>query len=129
MPIWVIRCFGNDRRAIFEKEYREQTAQTRMEFRATLNALRDRETRADWCRPDFDMLSKKYRDLGKLRFKASDVQHRPLGFFGPSSGMFTLLVWATERDREYAPPGIRDTALERMELVIADPTRAHEFDF
>jgi hypothetical protein len=43
--------------------------------------------------------------------------------------MFTLLVWATERDREYAPPGIRDTALERMELVIADPTRAHEFDF
>jgi hypothetical protein len=83
-----------------------------------------------WCRENgFDRLSSKYRDLGKLRFLADRVQHRPLGFFGPTRGDFTLLVWATERDGKWDPPGVRDTALSRMELVITDPGRAHEFDF
>src|ERR1700731_4020345 len=99
-----------------------------MEFRATINLLRDRALRADWCRPDFDMLGGKHRDIGKLRFKASRAQHRPLGFFGPFPQTFTLLTWATERDREFAPPEVLDRALNRMKLVIENPTRAHEFD-
>jgi hypothetical protein len=129
VPIWVIQCFWNERRGIFEKEYRDQTPEARAEFRATLNLLRDSATIEGWCRPAFDRLSGKYRQLGKLRFKANGAQHRPLGFFGPGTQAFTLLAWATERDGRYWPPGIRDSALDRMKRILEDPTRAHEFDF
>jgi hypothetical protein len=127
--MWMIRCFGSDRRSVFEKEYREQTVEARMEFHATIRLLRDRALRGDWCRPEFDMLGGKHREIGKLRFKANSVQHRPLGFFGPWKNTFTLLTWATERDWKFSPPGVCDRALDRMKLVIEDTVRAHEFDF
>lgn len=127
MPIWVIRSYWNERRGVFNKEFGDQPVAARMEFRATLNGLRDRPLREDWDRPDFAMLGSKYPGLGKLRFRADSVQHRPIGFFGPDSRSFTLLTWATEKDRKYRPPNIRDAAMDRMKLIIADPTRAHEF--
>ena len=130
MARWVIRCFCNTRENVFENEYREQSPAARAEFRATLNGLRDQPSIIGWSRPGgFDRLSGQYRDLGKLRFKVRNVQHRPLGFFGPKYRTFTLLAWATERDGKFDPPNIRDTALRRMNLVLEDPARAHEFDF
>lgn len=131
MAIWVKKCFcnaqGDD---LFEKEYRAQPVGARAEFRATLNGLRDQPTIEGWCRPNgFDRLAGKYRELGKLRFKALNVQHRPLGFFGLGYKIFTLLVWATERDGKFDPPGVRDTALQRMKLVRENPARAHDLDF
>jgi hypothetical protein len=75
------------------------------------------------------MLSKQYRELGKLRFKAGNAQHRPLGFFGPGVSEFTLLIWATERDGKYHPPGVRDTALERMNRIKDGKAQVYEFDF
>src|ERR1700683_832539 len=117
MPKWALKGYGNNRRALFEEEYRAQTGKARAEFRATWNGLRDQEREA-WTRPaGFDMLSGKYRELGKLRFKASNVQHRPLGFFGPGSNEFTFLAWATERDSRFDPPGIRETALSRVQAI------------
>jgi hypothetical protein len=128
--MWVIRCFWNARGNVFEEEYRQQSPRARAEFRATLNGLRAQPTIEGWCRANgFDRLSGKYRKLGKLRFKVPGVQHRPLGFFGPGEKTFTLLVWATERDGKFDPPNVRDTALQRMNLVLGDPTRAHELDF
>lgn len=130
MASWVIRCFRNARDNVFEREYREQPPAARAEFRATLNGLRGQLSIIGWCRPNgFDRLGGHYRALGKLRFKVRNVQHRPLGFFGPGGRTFTLLVWATERDGKFDPPGIRDTALRRMNLVLEDPSRAHELDF
>lgn len=126
----MIRCFGNVRGNLFEKEYRERSIEARAEFRSTLNGLRDQPTIVGWCRPrGFDRLSGQYRALGKLRFKVRNVQHRPLGFFGPDQKTFTLLAWATERDGKFDPPNIRDTALRRMNMVLEDTRRAHAFDF
>jgi hypothetical protein len=129
MPRWALRGYGNGRRALFEEEYQAQTAMTRAEFRATWNGLRG-QVRESWTRPaGFDMLSGKYGELGKLRFKASNAQHRPLGFFGPGPNEFTFVAWATERDSKFDPPGIRDTALARMLAIKEGRAEAYEFDF
>lgn len=129
MPKWALKGYGNDRRQHFEEEYRAQTAAARAEFRATWNGLRNQDREA-WIRPaGFDMLSQKYHKLGKLRFKASNAQHRPLGFFGPGLNEFTLLAWATERDGNYSPHGIRDTALDRMQAILNGRAEVYEFDF
>jgi hypothetical protein len=70
-----------------------------------------------------------YRGIGKLRVKTADAAHRPLGFFGPHQGCFTLLVWATERDGKFDPPSVLGTALQRMQAVLADHRLADECDF
>jgi hypothetical protein len=129
VPEWALKGYGNDRRALFEEEYRAQSAAARAEFRATWNGLR-RQPRALWVRPaGFDMLSGQFNQLGKLRFKASNAQHRPLGFFGPGANEFTLLTWATERDKKYDPPGIRETALDRLNAIREGRAEVYEFDF
>lgn len=93
------------------------------------NGLKDQQ-RKEWVRPaGFDMLSGKYGKLGKLRFKAANAQHRPIGFFGPGPNEFTLLAWATERDSKYDPPDIRETALKRMEAIENGTSPAYDFDF
>src|ERR1700729_1142106 len=100
MASWVIRCVCNVHGgAMFKEEYRELPAEVRAKFRATLNGLRAQPGIEGWSRPNgFDRLGGKYRQLGKLRIKAANAQHRLLGFFGPNIGEFTFLIWATERD-------------------------------
>lgn len=128
MARWIIKCYGNERRNLFDEQYRDQDVTVRAEFRAVLNALRDQPMEG-WCRPDFDRLSGQYSELGKLRFKVSNVQHRPLGFFGPQQNEFTLLIWATERDGKFNPAGIQDTALERIKRIGDGRAKVYEFDF
>ena len=131
MPEWEVRCFCNARGDdLFDRDYSDKSAKAKAEFRATLNGLLAQNEIAGWSRPNgFDRLSGKYRELGKLRCKAENVQHRPLGFFGPERRVFTLLIWATERDGKFSPPGVRDTALRRMAEVRDNPRRANECNF
>ena len=131
---WAILCFHNERGSdLFCREYEAQTAAARAHFRATLNGLRDQPTVQGWCRENgFDRLTgkryRRYRGLGKLRFKTPDAAHRPLGFFGPGPRAFTLLIWETERDRRFYPPNVLETALDRMRAVQANPSLADECD-
>jgi hypothetical protein len=132
MAAWVVNCFCNARGDdLFDREYSAQSVEVRAEFRATLNGLVAQEDIVGWSRPNgFDRLTgKNYRELGKLRFKVRNVQHRPLGFFGPQRKTFTLLIWATERDGKFDPPSVRDTALHRMAEIRKDSRRAHECNF
>ena len=133
MSRWRILCFHNQSgRDLFCEEYAAQTPHARAKFRTTINVLRDQE-RNCWTRPiGFDLLTGKkyrqYRGLGKLRFKTAEAAHRPLGFFGPQSGSFTLLIWATERDGKFRPPNVLDTAFSRMRSVIENHGLADECD-
>jgi hypothetical protein len=133
MASWAILCYHNERgRDLFCEAYAAQPAVTRAKFRATLNVL-DQPGIEGWCRENgFDLLTgkkyRRYRGLGKLRFKTPDAAHRPLGFFGPGSRTFTLLIWATERDGDFSPPNVLATALSRMQAVIADPRLADACD-
>jgi hypothetical protein len=132
MAAWVVRCFCNIRGAdLFDREFSRQSIEVRAEFRSTLKGLLAQIDITGWCRPNgFDRLSgKKYRELGKLRFKVANVQHRPLGFFGPERNVFTLLTWATERDGKFDPPNVRDTALHRMNEVTKNAGRSRECNF
>jgi len=131
MRLWTLKCFcGAGGREIFDQEYASKPTATRAEFRAVLNGLLDQPDIRGWSRPaGFDRLSGIYRDLGKLRFKADNTQHRPLGFFGPGKMEFTLLIWATERGGNFYPRNVRDTALARMAIVLSDHVRAHVCDF
>lgn len=115
---------------MFHESYLEQLAEAKGLLRARLNLLKSQPVMEGWCRINgFDKLVGKYRELGKVRFKANNTQHRPLGFFGPEQKMFTLLIWATERDGKFDPPNVRDTALSRMNLVKQSPELAYASDF
>jgi hypothetical protein len=131
MPTWAVRCVSTaGGRDLFDRDYSRQLVEVRAEFRAVLNGLLAQEDITGWCRPNgFDRLTGKYRELGKLRFKVANVQHRPLGFFGPERKNFTLLIWATERDGKFNPPNLRETALQRMAHVKQNRWRANECNF
>ncbi len=62
-------------------------------------------------------------DLWEIKAFASDIQWRPIGFFGPDRGTFTLLVGAIEKDRRLLPPTVLATAQARKASVLADPKR------
>jgi hypothetical protein len=133
MAVWVVLCFHNERgRDLFCQAYADQPTRARAKFRAILDVLRHQPVEG-WSRENgFDLLTgKKYRryhGLGKLRINTPDAAHRPLGFFGPRPRSFTLLVWATERDGEFDPPNVLETALLRMQRVLADPRLADVCD-
>ena len=70
----------------------------------------------DWNRPQAAKL-KGYDDLYEIRFKANDVQVRPLGTFGPGPLDFTIVLWATKKGDDYKPRAALDTASKRCKQV------------
>ncbi|HET9803891.1 MAG TPA: type II toxin-antitoxin system RelE/ParE family toxin, partial [Candidatus Acidoferrum sp.] len=82
----------------------------------------NQRTRNEWRRPEFDLLSGKMKGIGEIRFKV-DKQYRILGFFGPSTSDFTLLIGASKKGKIYDPRNALDTALERRAHVLADGRR------
>lgn len=59
-----------------------------------------------------------HEGLYEIRFKAGKVQQRPIGFFGPGSDEFTILVWATHKQNVYKPSKAFDTADARRKAVL-----------
>ncbi len=59
-----------------------------------------------------------HKGLYEIRFKAGQVQQRPIGFFGPGSDEFTILVWATHKQNVYKPAKALDTAAARRKAVL-----------
>ncbi len=72
---------------------------------------------SEWHEPRARKLSG-YKGLYEIRFKAGKVQQRPIGFFGPGSDEFTILVWATHKQNVYKPPKALDTASARRKAVL-----------
>ncbi|MGB9429195.1 MAG: hypothetical protein WCC11_04865 [Gammaproteobacteria bacterium] len=72
------------------------------------------EQSKSWQKPEFKRLSgKAYKDLGEIRFKADNVQHRIIGMNGPAEGTYTLLIGCTHKDNIYEPPNALVTAVQR----------------
>ena len=70
-----------------------------------------------------------YQGLGKLRFKANKIQYRPIGFFGPASGEFTLLIGAEERNQRFVPRDVPDQAVRRKAMAASDRGRIRVYDY
>lgn len=67
--------------------------------------------------------------LLELVFTYGNVQYRPLMCHGPRRAQVTLLIGATERGGELAPPNVIDTAQRRKKLIERTPTRTVEHDY
>lgn len=83
--------------------------------------------RSDWAYPYFKMLSGgKCSGLGEIRFKADNVQQRPIGYFGPARGEFTILICAIEKGSRFEPLASCEIAQGRKSRITAHKERASE---
>lgn len=80
--------------------------------------------RDQWVRPAAHKLRPEgkngYREFFEFRFKAENTQQRPLGFFGPSSKQFTLLIWAIEKGSKFSPLGAVSTCESRRNSILGE---------
>jgi hypothetical protein len=115
---WAFRSYVCERRnSSVHDWYNAQSPKVQAEFDTALKYLRDRQT---WCRPYAGLLRRECKGLVEIRVKVDGVQHRPLGFYGPRRGEFTIVFFATERDRKLEPPTACSIALGRKTIVIGD---------
>lgn len=63
-------------------------------------------------------LTGKHSGLIELRFSSANVQYRPVGFFGPEKGEFTLVLGCQKKQAVYDPPDAFDTAADRKRLYF-----------
>jgi hypothetical protein len=107
---------------MIEDWYRRQNGRVQVAFDVALEYLEQRH-RDYWARPEFDLLSGNYRELGEIRLKV-DKQYRILGYFGPGRAEFTMLVGSSKKGKSYDPRNALDTALNRMAEVKSDGRRS-----
>ncbi|MEY9886351.1 type II toxin-antitoxin system RelE/ParE family toxin [Bradyrhizobium sp. USDA 329] len=128
LAVWTFRCYVSaSGRDMFKDWYDDQSEQVQAAVDVALEFLAQRP-RHDWRRPEFDLLSGKMREVGEIRFKV-DKQYRILGFFGPNTSEFTMLIGASKKGSNYDPRNALETALDRMDQVKKDKGRSHVFDF
>jgi hypothetical protein len=65
--------------------------------------------------------------LVELRVTSHGSQYRPLGFYGPQRGQFTLALGAIEKG--LLPKRVLDLADDRRKIVLADESRIREHEF
>jgi hypothetical protein len=87
----------------------------------------EQRPRDEWRRPEFDLLSGKFRAIGEIRLKL-DKQYRILGYFGPNRSDFTMLVGSSKKGKNYDPRNALETALERMGHLMEDGSRCCVWD-
>lgn|GEM_PF-1842310 len=105
-------------RSDVQETYDSGSAERRAELDVALEYLKCRD-RGEWRRPKAAKLSKTqgYRDYFEIRFMADQVQQRPIGYFGPESGVFTILLWATEKGGTLRPADWYDKAERRRARI------------
>src|SRR5205807_6402922 len=91
LELWTFRCYVSPTGLnMIDQWYKRQSDEVQAALTVALEYLLQRP-RNEWRRPEFDLLSGKFRDIGEIRLKV-DKQYRILGFFGPARADFTLLI-------------------------------------
>jgi hypothetical protein len=115
MPqFWTFRTYVSARGvAEVQAWYDAQSPRVQAAFDQRLRTLQQM-TIPEWLETAFGKkLKGECAGLWEIRFKAERVQHRPLGWFGPSSGEFTVLLCAREIGDKFDPPNACKIALGR----------------
>jgi len=85
-----------------------------------------------WRDPHAKKMSWEYdddcKDLYEIRFKANGVQQRPMGYFGPKPGEFTIVVWVTHKGSQYKPSNFAKLAVARWSDVKSGAARTEEIE-
>jgi len=87
--------------------------------------------RSEWIRPRAHRMTKcdEFRDFFEIRFKANNVQQRPIGYFGPGANDFTILIWATEKGNKLIPEEWCSIANRRRLEIIEGKAKAEKLKF
>ena len=79
----------------------------------------------DWWRTGYaKQLTGLCAGLSEIRFKADQVQQRPLGFRSGETE-FTIVFWATEKNGRFVPKSACVTALSIKAKIQQDRTKSH----
>ncbi len=84
-------------------------------FKARVRYLKNTPI-GDWKEPQAIKLSG-VKNIYEIKFFANNVQYRPLGFFGPGAKEFTIVIWATHKQRIYEPHDAIKTASTRRDYI------------
>src|SRR5688500_15588284 len=89
--LWTVRCYQTP---LQKRPFCDWVGDQSVKFRATFNVrlkYLGQQPHTAWVRPYADLLHKDCPGVTELKIKASNIQYRPLGFFGPGRGEFTFL--------------------------------------
>ena len=124
--IWTIRAWKHGTGS-FVSEYEAQTPAVQAAFDKRMQFLSQAPSQS-WREPFTKQLDGDCDGLVEIRFKADRVQQRPLGYYGPKRGEFTLLLWAVEKNDRFSPADACTTAIQRRNQVEANADNSEIFD-
>lgn len=105
MYMWNINCYvSSSGKNDVQETYDFGTDELKAQLEVGLEYLRIRD-RQEWRRPRAAKLTKceYFRDFFEIRLFADNLQQRPIGYFGPNTNDFTILIWATEKGGNLIP--------------------------
>jgi len=129
MALWSFHCYKPraQSKSDLEKWRNGLTTRAKAKFYVTLRHLAD-QPQSGWEKPPKSPYAKRLGNgIWELRLFLDNVQHRPLGFFGPDQRMFCILLIAEEKGGEFIPKDALKQAIRRMEKVKADRRLIHEY--
>ena len=62
--------------------------------------------------------SEKHREFYENLIYIDEVQHRPFGFMGPERQQYTILAYATHKEKVYSPARVFEVLKPRKEQVL-----------
>ena len=99
--------------------YDAQSPKIQAAFDQRIRALMQMQLQ-EWRDPYTKKLKGDGSGLIEIRFFKDNVQYRPLGFFGPNRGEFTILICAIEQGDEFVPRNAIARAQRRKREVLQD---------
>jgi hypothetical protein len=101
------------RNNLVEEWYQDLPEEAQAEFDVTLKVL---SIVQDW-RGMAEFKSLGLDGLCEIRFKALNVQYRPMGYFGPGAKRFSIYVGSKKKGSVYTPPDAINLADKRRGSV------------
>ena len=122
--IWTFRHYVDLNGTSDVKEtYDNGTPQLRSKLLSRLRTLANLPL-TDWNETYRKSLKGNCDGLEEIRFKADNVQQRPLGYRSTASE-FIILFWATERGGKFVPLSACEKALKRKTEVLLNKDRSN----
>lgn len=118
MSVWIFRDYVNRRG---DNEIHAWLHRLPLKVRARINTRIDYLAGVRYFDPrDVKLLHGECEGLLELRIEYGNVEYRPIGCFGPTRGIITLLLGAVERNDRFDPPDACVVAKRRKADVESD---------
>ncbi len=112
-------------RGVITDWYADLSVEAQQEFDTLLRFLAV-TPRNMWTRPEYSPLTP---EISELRFKANNVQHRPLGFFLIDLKQYVMVIGSTKKGKIYTPREAIDTARNRKQMISDGRSQIREYEF